>query len=128
MKHKKNKLMSGKSKLEDKFADMLKSMNLNFERYFVFKKREYDFLLIDYNILIEVHGCFFHCCIKDGYKPKYKFQARNLINDQFKIRSVKMSNKYKLLIIWEHEINENKTLTIKKINEAINLCKQKLFG
>lgn len=115
------KKMAGTSKLEDTFAKILTDMGLNFERYYIFKGREYDFFLPDYNLLIETHGCFFHCCKEDGIKPKYQFQKNTIKNDRNKSLAVKVSNGYKLLVIWEHEINKNRKLVIEKINESANL-------
>jgi G:T-mismatch repair DNA endonuclease (very short patch repair protein) len=92
------KKMNGTSKLEDSFAELLEQENINFERHFVFKKREFDFLLVDYNVLIETHGCFYHCCKKHSPEAKYAFQRANLRNDQYKVKLVKFDRTYNLLL------------------------------
>lgn len=112
------KKMKGTSNLEVSFADLLDELGVKYEQHFVFKKREYDFLLTDHNILIETHGCFFHCCKEHSPEPKYAFQRRNLKNDQYKVKLVKFDKTYTLLVIWEHEILEKKLLT-EKINNFI---------
>jgi G:T-mismatch repair DNA endonuclease (very short patch repair protein) len=112
------KKMKGTSNLEVSFADLLKELKINFEQHFVFKKREFDFLLIDYNILVETHGCFFHCCKTHNPEAKYSFQRRNLKNDQYKIKIVKFDLTYSLLIIWEHEMVD-KHKTVERLNEFI---------
>ena len=112
------KKMKGTSNLEVSFADLLDELGVKYEQHFVFKKREYDFLLNDHNILIETHGCFFHCCKEHSPEPKYAFQRRNLKNDQYKVKLVKFDKTYTLLVIWEHEILEKKLLT-EKINNFI---------
>ena len=112
------KKMKGTSNLEVSFADLLDKLNIKYEQHFVFKKREYDFLLTDHNILIETHGCFFHCCKEHNPEPKYAFQRRNLKNDQYKVKLVKFDKTYTLLVIWEHEIEKKKLLT-EKINNFI---------
>jgi G:T-mismatch repair DNA endonuclease (very short patch repair protein) len=112
------KKMKGTSNLEVSFADLLDKLGIKYEQHFVFKKREYDFLLNDHNILIETHGCFFHCCKEHNPEAKYAFQRRNLKNDQYKVKLVKFDKTYTLLVIWEHEI-EKKKLLIEKINTFI---------
>ena len=112
------KKMKGTSNLEVSFADLLDKLGIKYEQHFIFKKREYDFLLNDHNILIETHGCFFHCCKEHNPEAKYAFQRRNLKNDQYKVKLVKFDKTYTLLVIWEHEIEKKKLLT-EKINTFI---------
>ena len=45
------KKISESSGLERDFAEILTELNIKFEQHFVFKKREFDFLLVDHNIL-----------------------------------------------------------------------------
>ena len=119
------KKMNGTSKLEDSFAELLEQENIKFERHFVFKKREFDFLLSDYNVLIETHGCFYHCCKKHSPKAKYAFQRANLRNDQYKVKLVKFDRTYNLLVIWEHEMNETNLVAerVKTFIEKYGLIK-----
>jgi len=112
------KKMNGTSKLEDSFAELLEQENINFERHFVFKKREFDFLLVDYNVLIETHGCFYHCCKKHSPEAKYAFQRANLRNDQYKVKLVKFDRTYNLLVIWEHEMDKT-NLVVERVNKFI---------
>ena len=115
------KKMNGTSKLEDSFAELLEQENINFERHFVFKKREFDFLLVDYNVLIETHGCFYHCCKKHSPEAKYAFQRANLRNDQYKVKLVKFDRTYNLLVIWEHEMDKT-NLVVERVNKFIEKC------
>lgn len=121
------KKMKGTSNLEKSFAEILTEQNIKFEQHFVFKNREFDFLLIDYDILIETHGCFYHCCKQHNPEQKYPFQRRNLKNDQNKVNLVKFDKTYKLLVIWEHELNNIDEL-IKKLNEFTNKHKKVIEG
>jgi G:T-mismatch repair DNA endonuclease (very short patch repair protein) len=121
------KKMKGTSKLETSFAEILTEQNIKFEQHFVFKKREFDFLLVDYNILIETHGCFFHCCKIHNPEVKYSFQRKNLKNDQYKIKIVKFDLNYSLLIIWEHEMLDT-TKIIKRLDEFIIKNKKPING
>ena len=112
------KKMNGTSNLEVSFAELLTKLGIKFEQHFVFKKREFDFLLNDHNILVETHGCFYHCCKKHNPEPKYAFQRANLKNDQYKVKLVKFDPTYTLLVIWEHEMVDHKILT-EKINTFV---------
>jgi G:T-mismatch repair DNA endonuclease (very short patch repair protein) len=93
----------------------------------MFKKREFDFLLNDHNILVETHGCFYHCCKKHSPEPKYAFQRANLKNDQYKVKIVKFDLTYTLLVIWEHEMIDKKVLT-EKINSFVGKHSKLLNG
>lgn len=121
------KKMKGTSNLETKFAEILTELGYNFEQHFKFKRKEYDFLLIDYDILIETHGCFFHCCKTHNPIAKYSFQRRNIKNDQYKLKIVKFDTKYSLMIIWEHEMDNPSNVT-KKINEFVTKKEKTLNG
>jgi hypothetical protein len=121
------KKMGGTSNLEVSFAEILTSLGIKFEQHFVFKKREFDFLLTEHNILVETHGCFFHCCKKHNPEPKYAFQRRNLKNDQYKVKIVKFDPAYTLMVIWEHEL-ETQTVLTEKINTFIGKHSKLLNG
>jgi len=121
------KKMNGTSNLEVLFAEILTSLGIKFEQHFVFKKREFDFLLTEHNILIETHGCFFHCCKKHNPEAKYAFQRRNLKNDQYKVKLVKFDPLYTLLVIWEHELDNQKVLN-EKINKFVKENSKLLNG
>jgi G:T-mismatch repair DNA endonuclease (very short patch repair protein) len=121
------KKMKGTSKLETSFAEILMEQDIKFEQHFLFKKREFDFLLVDYNILIETHGCFYHCCKTHNPEVKYAFQRKNIKNDQYKIKIVKFDLTYNLLIIWEHEMKDTNKV-VKKLNEFIVKHKKLING
>jgi G:T-mismatch repair DNA endonuclease (very short patch repair protein) len=113
------KKMNGTSKLEVAFAGILNELGIKYEQHFVFKKREFDFLLPDHGIIIETHGCFYHCCKTHNPEAKYTFQRNNLKNDQYKVKLVKFDHNYTLLIIWEHEMKEGDIL-VEKVNKFID--------
>ena len=119
--------MNGTSNLEVKFAELLTEMGVKFEQHFVFKKREFDFLLTEHSILVETHGCFYHCCKKHNPEPKYAFQRANLKNDQYKVKLVKFDPSYTLLVIWEHEMTDRNVLT-EKINTFVGKYSKLLNG
>jgi G:T-mismatch repair DNA endonuclease (very short patch repair protein) len=121
------KKMNGTSNLEVSFAEILTKLDIKFEQHFMFKGREFDFLLTDHNILVETHGCFFHCCKKHNPEPKYAFQRANLKNDQYKVKIVKFDLSYTLMVIWEHEMDKQ-TLLTEKINNFITKHSKLLNG
>jgi len=112
------KKMNGTSNLETKFAKVLSELGLVYKQHHIYNKKEYDFLLLDHNILIETHGCFFHCCKTHFPTAIYPFQKRSLKNDQLKVKNVKFGKEFTLLVIWEHEMDNPKQLN-EKINDFI---------
>jgi G:T-mismatch repair DNA endonuclease (very short patch repair protein) len=107
------KKMNGTSNLEVSFSKILDDLGLRYIHHYVFKGREYDFLLVDYNLLVETHGCFFHCCKLHNPEAKYTFQKNNLVNDKKKALAAKFNKTYKLLVVWEHEMKDIQLLTEK---------------
>jgi DNA mismatch endonuclease (patch repair protein) len=105
-KRKKFKKSEGISSLEVRFSQILNKLYIKFIHNFFYKNKEYDFLLPDYNYFIETNGCFFHCCPKHFPLPKYKLQINNKKNDQTKLRNLKFSQEYNLMIIWECEMKD----------------------
>jgi len=132
MKKKKSKIgelfkkMKGTSNLEVKFAKLLDEINIQHIKYFNYKNKEFDFLLTDFNILIETHGCFFHCCKTHHPVPKYKFQRNSIKNDKSKSKLIKFDKDYNLLVIWEHEMNDTKKLKTKLFQQIDKLNKKGL--
>jgi G:T-mismatch repair DNA endonuclease (very short patch repair protein) len=121
------KKMNGTSNLEVAFAELLTNLDIKFEQHFVFKKREFDFLLNDHSILVETHGCFYHCCKKHNPEPKYAFQRANLKNDQYKVKLVKFDPTYTLLVVWEHEMVDRNILT-ERINTFVGKYSKLING
>lgn len=113
------KQMNGTSKLETMFEEILIELGEPYIHHYRFGNREFDFCLTEKNILIELHGCFFHSCPKCGKAAKYSFQKKSVKNDKFKTKLVKESNDYTLLVFWEHEVHNEKPKVIMDIIEAL---------
>jgi G:T-mismatch repair DNA endonuclease (very short patch repair protein) len=111
--------MNGTSKLEDKFEDMLKEIGEPYLKHYRFGNREYDFCLTGLNILIEVHGCYWHGCKECGITPKYGAQKRSVKNDKRKVKIVEASQDYTLLTFWEHDINKDPGKVIMELIQAL---------
>jgi G:T-mismatch repair DNA endonuclease (very short patch repair protein) len=121
------KKMKGTSNLEVSFGELLDSLEIKYIPHFIFKNREYDFLLTEHSILVETHGCFYHCCKTHYPETKYPFQRKNLKNDQYKIKNVKFDKTYTLVIFWEHEMKDSKKVK-KKLKESIEKYSKVING
>ena len=124
-KRKRNHPKYGTSKLEDKFArEFLDKLNIPYERQFEAKDigRFYDFKIGNY-ILIEVDGCFWH---GKGlvHEEKSPMQKHSEWVDKQKNEWAN-SHGYVLYRIWEDDINNNPTLVMKELKDALGIEKIK---
>ncbi|MHA1480866.1 MAG: sigma factor-like helix-turn-helix DNA-binding protein [Candidatus Thorarchaeota archaeon] len=106
------------NKLEKKVASILLSHNINFTTQHRIGRFVYDFLLTDYNILIEAQGTFWH---GDPRKYDYKkLKAVQLSNIERDVRKAvfALENNHKLIYLWEHDVHYN-THHINKILNSI---------
>ena len=111
------------SKLEDKFCEILDSLNIKYQQFFYAKsiKAFYDFYLSDFNLIIEVDGDFWHCNPNTKYSiPVYETQIKNLKRDQEKNQWAQ-DNNYILLRFWEYDINNNTSQIIETLKKELNL-------
>lgn len=102
----KNKLSSSKSKLEQKFEDMLVELNIQFINQHPLNGYLYDFYLPKHNLLIEVDGDWFHCNPDVYPEAIHEIQKFVIENDERK-NLVAKENNIPLLRFWEKDINEN---------------------
>jgi very-short-patch-repair endonuclease len=74
-----------------------------------------DFACLDKKIIIECQGDFFHCNpkIEKYANPIYAIQKRNIYRDSIK-RKVYAENEWKLIELWESDINSGEFKTILK--------------
>jgi len=99
-----------KTKIERIVEDELSKMNVNFKYNFILDgKYQYDFLIGD-DIILEVHGDYWHANPRiygEGLKPLSERQLFKIERDKIK-KEYALSKNYKILYIWESEIyNEN---------------------
>ena len=119
----------GTSKLEKKFAhEFLDKMGLKYQYQFeaVDIKRFYDFCIETDNgskILLETDGDFFHSYGKE-YDEMSPMQKHNKRVDKIKDEWASM-HRYKLLRIWEHDIEKNPEKVRMMILEAIGEAEDK---
>lgn len=76
----------------------------------------YDFCLEDYNILIEVDGDYWHG--GPGVDKHWVGVDMTKQTDNIKDQVAKQHN-YKIIRLWESEINNNSTIIIDKIREVL---------
>lgn len=111
----------GTSKLEKKFAkDFLEKLGVKYEEQFEAKdiKRYFDFKL-EGRILIEVDGSYWHSYGK-VYEEMNPIQKRNARVDEIKNKWAH-SNGYKLIRIWEHDINNNPQKVFEVLRKELNI-------
>lgn len=116
----------GTSKLEKKFAkEFLEKLGVKYEEQFEAKdiKCYFDFKL-DGRILIEVDGSYWHSYGK-VYEEMNPIQKRNARVDEIKNKWAH-SNGYKLIRIWEHEINENPEKVLNMLRDRLGVESEKL--
>lgn len=111
----------GTSKLEKKFAkEFLEKLGVKYEEQFEAKdiKRYFDFKL-EGRILIEVDGSYWHSYGK-VYEEMNPIQKRNARVDEIKNKWAH-SNGYKLIRIWEHDINNNPQKVFEVLRKELNI-------
>lgn len=111
----------GTSKLEKKFAkEFLEKLGIKYEEQFEAKdiKRYFDFKL-EGRILIEVDGSYWHSYGK-VYEEMNPIQKRNARVDEIKNKWAH-SNGYKLIRIWEHDINNNPQKVFEVLRKELNI-------
>lgn len=99
---------------------MLDDFNIVYEEEFEYGIFVYDFILKEYNILVEINGDYFHCNPKTRHKiPKSKTQIKNVEKDKRKKSFVLKEKEYKLKCFWEFDLINN----IKKIEKWVKNLK-----
>jgi len=100
-----------KTNIEKKVEDYLKLREINYKYNFIISNNQFDFLLIDYSIIIEVHGDYWHA------NPKIYGSGKIELNDRqvFKVKRdieknnyIKENTNYNILYIWESDIKNEK--------------------
>lgn len=87
-------------------ARILKKNKIAFKREFEVLKKYFDFYLIDYNILIECDGIYWHD--KSGVSEQL-MHIQNRVNDIVK-NALAAAKEIPLIRVWEDEIDEAKLI------------------
>jgi len=96
------------NKLENLYAEYLKSKDIKFVQQYRVSKYLFDFYIPEENLLIEVNGTFWHADPRVyANKKLYPIQIKNLENDKNKIKKA-ISLGYKVKVVWEQDVyNKN---------------------
>ena len=103
---------------EKKVIEILKSMVSDIKYVgngtFTIKGMNPDFVNEDKKQIIEVFGCYWHCCKKCRHPNRDKRRQKN-------VSRIKRFNElgYSVLIIWEHELRHPDSV-INKVNKFVN--------
>lgn len=80
-----------------------------------------DFFLPDTKTVIQVHGCYWHCCptcYPEG--PKNTMQKKNIEKDK-QADDIVAQFKYKQINIWEHEIKQSPGGVLERLKKEIDI-------
>lgn len=102
-----NGIFGIESEAQRKVNSLLNELNINYINEYNCKYVSIDNYLVDYNLMIEVMGTFWHCDSRIYNEINYQNQVDRIKND--KIKSTYINNKYglKILYLWEEDITKN---------------------
>ena len=120
-----NQMKNGKikkTKQEKIFEQLLIENNIKYKYSFIYKNRQFDFLLIDYNLVIELQGDYWHGNPKfwdinnnDNTKKKlYETQIMKKKDDIIKEELINNSI-YNFIFFWEYDVHNN----LEKIKQTL---------
>lgn len=121
-----NQMKNGKIKKtgqEKIFEEFLIENEIKYTYSFIYQQRQYDFLIEDFDLVVELQGDYWHANPKfwnvnedlnSDKKSLYETQKMKIKDDVIKKDLIEKS-KYKLLVYWEHDILNN----FSKIKEEI---------
>lgn len=112
-----------KTNIEKAIEQLLIGLNINYKYSFILQKRQYDFLLIDYNIIIECDGDYWHANPKsygdETGKKKLTQRQRMKRKDDLVKNKIAEYNNYIILRFWGWDINHHLEDVKVKILEEI---------
>lgn len=101
---------------------ILNNLDIKYQREKGFKYYNADNYLIDYNLIIEVMGDYFHASPKK-YKDitkLNKMQKKDISRDKSKRTYIKKYYNIDILYLWEHDVNKNPELCSQLIQNYVN--------
>jgi hypothetical protein len=100
--------------------NLLDEIKINYKNEKSYDICSVDNYLIDYNLIIEVMGTYFHCDIRKYNKIPYENQVNRIRMDKIKHSYIKNNIDIEILYLWEYDINNNLLLCKKLIKEYID--------
>jgi len=85
-----------------------------------------DFCFPLQKVIVEAYGDFWHCNPKIYHKPTHPHQEKGIEKDKVKNDYIKKVDKgsWKLIILWESDINKDVSKCVDKIEKALAKAKQ----
>ncbi|WP_060679484.1 very short patch repair endonuclease [Virgibacillus halodenitrificans] len=116
------------SKLEDKVSSELWKKGIRFRRNDKSLYGKPDISIKKYQVVVFIDSCFWHQCPVHGSMPKTNVEFwRNKLNRNKErdeeVTNYYVSNNWKVLRVWEHELKDNYLSTVNKIADFINKSK-----
>lgn len=107
--------------IERFIEEILEKNEIEFIKQFEIKPFKYDFLLSNYNLILEINGDYWHGNPLIFEDNKFDFiQKKNIARDLSKFKKTKYK-KYNILYIWESEITKHPKIVEKKLLRNISL-------
>ncbi|MCM3617749.1 endonuclease domain-containing protein [Sutcliffiella horikoshii] len=94
-----------KTKIEKIMEKFLQDQHIDYQYSFILEKRQFDFLLKDYGLIIECDGDYWHANPKFYPKPE-EWQLRRIKIDKNK-NNIAIKNGYRIVRFWEDDILNN---------------------
>lgn len=101
------------------FAELLNTEGILYETQKIVGNKIFDFYLPDYNLIVEVDGCYYHANPKiypDGQLNN--MQKKNKKNDLYK-NALASTMGYKLERFWETDLKENIEQVRERLRELL---------
>lgn len=100
--------------------NILDDLNIKYKNEYNCKYVSIDNYLIDYDLMIEVMGTYWHTDHRIYKKINYQMQVDRIKNDKIKNRYIKSQYGIDILYLWEEDIKENPELVVDLIRLYIN--------
>ena len=114
-----------KNGLNNKVANILKEMNIEFETEYPIENRIYDFKIKDKNILIEVNGSYWHCdprLYKEDYiNKKIGYSAKEVWEYDYLKTQLAQKYGHKIITVWELDINRSIDSVKKEVENGLEI-------
>lgn len=94
-----------KTGIEKIIENLLKENNINYKYSFILENRQFDFCLLDYNIIIECDGDYWHGNPK--FYPILTEQQKMKQKDDLIKTNIAKENNFFVFHFWEYDINNN---------------------
>jgi len=117
-----------KTKQEKIFEEFLINNKINYTYSYIYKRRQFDFLLHDYKLIVELQGDYWHANPdywdiygNDPTKKKlYETQIMKKKDDIIKKQLIKDS-KFDFVEFWEYDIHNNFSYVIETLITSFNI-------